>query len=489
VLKPELWAVVAITALAAVLRFATISHQSYWIDESITVHELHLSFGGLMHSVRVNETTPPLYFVLAWLWAKVFGTGEAGLRSLSAVAGIATIPVTYLAARELVSRRAGLLAAVFCAVSPFMIWYSQEARSYMLFGFFCALSVWLWARARNDPTPRNLVLWAIAAALTVLTHFFAGFLIAPEALWLLYSVRTRATWIACGVIVAVQAAMLPLVIGDTSHPLGWINQFPLSTRIQQVPVDLGLSGLYQSSLVTDGLLGSALLAAIVASILVIGGGRREHSGAIAAAVLAAVVVFVPLLLAAFGRDYVVPRNFMPAWVPLAIILAAAATAPRARLAGAALAVVVIGGFVYAGIRIEGNSAYQRPNWRGVAHALGTARGPRAIVAFAGTFATEPLSLYLPRTAWSWTGEPSGVTTASVTEIDVVGNRYQPIARPLPAGVSLIATRGVDGYVVDRFALNPALNMAPMQLQTRAAQLLRYAHVSGSAILLQPERSH
>ena len=49
------------------------------------------------------ETTPPLYFVLIWLWAKVFGTGEVALRAISTLAGIALVPIAYMSARELVS--------------------------------------------------------------------------------------------------------------------------------------------------------------------------------------------------------------------------------------------------------------------------------------------------------------------------------------------------------------------------------------------------
>ena len=120
------------TILAAVLRFATITDQSYWLDESQAAHELHLSFGAMLGAWNANEWNPPLYFVLAWPWAKLFGTGEAGLRSFSALIGVAVVPITYLCGRELVSRRAGLVAAAFAAVNPFMIWYSQEAREYML---------------------------------------------------------------------------------------------------------------------------------------------------------------------------------------------------------------------------------------------------------------------------------------------------------------------------------------------------------------------
>ena len=55
----------------------------------------------MLRSVRVSESNPPLYYVLAWGWAKAFGTGEAGLRSLSALLGAATVPVGFLIGRQL----------------------------------------------------------------------------------------------------------------------------------------------------------------------------------------------------------------------------------------------------------------------------------------------------------------------------------------------------------------------------------------------------
>src|SRR5689334_15330773 len=173
----DVWLVGALVLLGAVLRFATIASQSYWLDESTTVHELHLSFGSLLHAIRVNETTPPLYFALAWVWAKVFGTGEAGLRSLSAIAGVAVIPIAYLCGRQLVSRSAGLVAAALVTLSPFMIWYSQEARSYMLLVAFAAASFLCFAKAWREPSRRQLTWWAVFSALAILTHFFAGFLV------------------------------------------------------------------------------------------------------------------------------------------------------------------------------------------------------------------------------------------------------------------------------------------------------------------------
>ena len=75
-----------LVGLAAVLRFATLSNQSFWIDESLTAHRTTGSFYDMLAAVhRPAEAEPPLYFFLLWPWARVFGRDEFGLRSLSAV--------------------------------------------------------------------------------------------------------------------------------------------------------------------------------------------------------------------------------------------------------------------------------------------------------------------------------------------------------------------------------------------------------------------
>ena len=122
------WTLIALTAFGAALRFHRLGSQSYWGDEDGTIYWARGSIKGLIVGTSYKEATPPLYFVAAWMWAKVFGLGEIGMRSLSALAGTATIPVVYLAGRTLASRTAGLIAAAFAATSPLLVWYSQEAR-------------------------------------------------------------------------------------------------------------------------------------------------------------------------------------------------------------------------------------------------------------------------------------------------------------------------------------------------------------------------
>jgi mannosyltransferase len=477
----EVWVVLAITAAAAALRFATITSQSYWFDEATTAHDMQLSFGAMLHAVRVGESTPPLYYALAWVWAKLFGTGEAGLRSLSAVIGTAAIPITYLCGRELTSRGAGYVAAALAAVSPWMIWYSQEARAYMLLAALCGVSLLFFAKALRDPSRRNLTWWAVSSSLALLTHYFAGFAVAPEALWLLVRIRTRRVVIAAAAIAAVQAAIVPLVINDLNHHhLNWINQFPLHLRIEDTAAGFAVNTLAQSSAVHYGLLGAGLLAAIAAVLIRFGAPPEQRPGAIVAAGVAASVLLVPLLLAAVGHDYYLSRNLIAAWIPLAVVLGTACAAPRTLPAGIPLLIVLIGAFLYTGIYIDQHPAYQRPDYRGAARALGATALPRAVVTYGGENDAQSISLYLRGAPWS----PPPNAPVTIRELDVIGNIFQTSPQRLPFGARLLQRRTVNNFLVERFALPSAWHLTPAGIAARAAALLEPARAN-PGILVQP----
>ncbi|MGI8427763.1 MAG: glycosyltransferase family 39 protein [Solirubrobacteraceae bacterium] len=477
----EIWFLFALTIAAGVVRLATISSQSYWFDESQAVHELRLSFGAMLSAVGTNEPNPPFYFLIGWVWAKVLGTGEAGLRSLSAVAGTAVIPIAYLCARELVSRRAGLFAAALAAVNPFMIWYSQEAREYMLLAALCGASFLFFARAWHRPSVHNIAWWTVFSALALLTQYFAGFLVAGEALVLLYVARSRAITAAVGAIAVIEAVLVPHLLNHASHPLGWIDAFPLSIRIQQVPVAFGLGTLYQSSLVSYGLLGAAVLTGGLIVLLIVGANSAQLRGAGLAAAMVGVVVLVPAALAALGHDYYVARALIPAWIPLAVVIGAACAVPRLRVAGGAVTALLLCAFIYAGIRIDSNPQYQRPDWRGVAAALGHASRRRAIVAYDGSFAAGPLAVYLPGVPWSQDSR----TTVNVGEVDAVGSTSQTTARSLPPGTRLIASTAVDSYLVERFSVSPAWHLSPAAIGARAQALLAPARWRPAVLIQRP----
>ena len=161
------WIVTGLTVAAAGLRFATLDAQAYHHDEIVTASRvLRGSFWHAMDAVGFSESAPPLYYALAWVWTQLTGTGEAGLRSLSALAGVATVPVAYLLGAELRGRRAGIAAAALVAVNPMLLWYSQEARGYALLVLLTSLALLYFLRALDRPRG-NLALWGLFSGLAM----------------------------------------------------------------------------------------------------------------------------------------------------------------------------------------------------------------------------------------------------------------------------------------------------------------------------------
>ncbi|MGH2877708.1 MAG: glycosyltransferase family 39 protein, partial [Solirubrobacteraceae bacterium] len=146
------WLLAAIVVLGALLRFTTLNEQSLWFDEATTWGIVHHGLGHVLATVPRTESTPPLYYVLLWLWSRVFGTGAVGLRSFSALCGTLTIPIMWAIGRRLVSERVGLVAALLTAVNPLLFWYAQEARSYSLLLLLSAVSLLALVRALQAPS-------------------------------------------------------------------------------------------------------------------------------------------------------------------------------------------------------------------------------------------------------------------------------------------------------------------------------------------------
>jgi mannosyltransferase len=415
---PAFAMVAALTALAAVLRFYGLGHQGFWFDEANTALLVHFSPGKMLGLIPQSESTPPLYYCVAWVWARVFGDGEAGLRSLSALAGVLVVPVAYGVAAKLISRRAGVIAAGLTACSPLLIWYSQEARSYELLVLLTGLSLLAFVYARAAPTTRVLVLWVLAAAASLATHYYAALAVAPQAVWLLAEHRDRrGVRIAVAIVAVCGLALIPLAVSQngTGHD-AWIASAPFAPRLRQI-IPQFLIGTNAPDRTVVKYLAFAL-ALVALGLLAFRARGSERRGPLVAGGLALGGFVLGLVLVLVGFDDLITRNILALWLPAAVMVAGALALPRAHIAGIAIAVGLCAIGVFATVGIAADRSMQRPDWRPVARALAVA--PRA-----GTAADAgrailiqhygyllPLSLYLPHLQTFSAPE-------RVTELDVI----------------------------------------------------------------------
>ncbi len=426
---PAIAAVVGLTALAVVVRFVGIGHQGFWFDEANTSLLVHFSPGKMLGLIPQTESTPPLYYCIAWIWARVFGYGEAGLRSLSALAGVLTVPLVYAAGAKLISRRAGLIAAALTACNPFLIWYSQEARSYALLVMLSALALLAFAYALGEPKPRTLAAWLIASALCLATHYYAVLAIAPQAIWLLAAHRRdRSVAVATAAVGVCGLALVPLAISQnqTGHA-SWIAQIPLLPRLRQILPQFLIGTGAPAQAVLEPIAAALVALALLLLVVWAAPGERRRSLTLGSLALGALVI--NLVLVVLGIDDLITRNVIVIWVPAALMVAGGLGAGhrssglgaghrssglgaghgsgalgagsrnggRAAVAGSFAAVALCAIGIFAAVGVASDRNLQRPDWRAVARVLGThpSSADGRVILIQHYRDLLPLSLYLP----------------------------------------------------------------------------------------------
>ena len=178
---------------------------------------------------------PPL-FTLLLTAGDLVGAGSVNAQLvLVCLLGTATIAVTALVARDLVSPRAGLIAAVVAALYPGFWIFDGEVMSEALVMLLAALTILVANRCFADFTVRRLVLLSLLTGLCALTRAELVLLVPlvalPTVLWQhQIAWRRRAVLVALAVAVAV-APMVPWFVRNTvvfHQPVFLSDQLPIT---------------------------------------------------------------------------------------------------------------------------------------------------------------------------------------------------------------------------------------------------------------------
>jgi uncharacterized membrane protein len=381
-----------------------------WLDEAISIHQARLSLHDLFQNLYNGDRQPPLYHLTLWATIRAFGHSELAVRLPSLIAGTLVIPVLYELGRELYDRRTGLIAAAFAAVSPVLIWYSQEVRMYEFVALFGLLALLTQLRAIRRGTMIDWALYVLATAALLWSHYFGLVLIAVQELIfvgvLIYRKRAaepvKPLALGFAYSLAVLAMQLvPLAVfahhqyqvtsGAAGSPSGTYDLLSFYSVLANLAWSIWG---YQPDAATV-LLAAMWPLALLGSLVLLGRGGSRQTTSIAAAAI--VLVILVIVVSAFDNSYFEVRNFL-ILAPLVLLLIARLITgwirqPRARLlvAGAVMATLLIG---LADQQLN-NANPRLFDFRGAIDAIKADAGPNALVLYEPSDMRYVLDYYAP----------------------------------------------------------------------------------------------
>ena len=181
----RVWLFASVEALLAfALAMTHIGSRSVWYDEGVSAIAGTSSWGAIEHQARTFDPNMSGYHAALHLWQGVFGDSVTALRSLSAVAFAGAVVMLVALGRRLFDDRTGLLAGLILAVSPYVVRYGQEMRSYALEAFMVTTLTYLFVRVvdadRAAPPAWPAIAYGGTAAFACYVHMYTVFVVAAH---------------------------------------------------------------------------------------------------------------------------------------------------------------------------------------------------------------------------------------------------------------------------------------------------------------------
>ena len=194
-------------------------------DETLALFTGRDSLPGVVEHVTRDRGGAPLHFLLAWAVAHL-GFGLGGLRLLSAVFAIASLPLVAALGTRLADARVGFVATLVVAPSWLFLFHGVYGRMYSLFLFLSLACLLALLRALDHDGRGAWTLWVATALLTVAAHPYGVLMLGGQGLYVLVARRDR-------IRSAALAGGFVLVLGIPF----WLTDLVLAGRF-----DIGVGG-------------------------------------------------------------------------------------------------------------------------------------------------------------------------------------------------------------------------------------------------------
>ncbi|TFD18608.1 glycosyltransferase family 39 protein [Cryobacterium sp. TMT4-10] len=316
---------------------------SFWGDEAASVMSAERSLPTLIDMLKNIDAVHGVYYLFLHFWIQVFGASELSVRLPSAIAVGFVVAGTFVLGRMLLSRNAGIVAAVICTVLPRTSYLGADARSY---ASSTAIAVWvtilflILLRHRFGSVVSRRLAWAgyaVGLAVGIYVFLYLGLLLVVHGAFLLSSRAGRdhlKEWAPAAGVAVVMA--LPIVL------LGYAQR-------EQIAFLAHRGYATAQSVVVAQWFGNPFLAAAgwlllgVAAVAAIGAWRRSPGNP--PPVLLALLWVVLPTLALLGLNAATPAynlRYVSFCVPaVALSLAAGIDAVRPRSARIALLLLLL----------------------------------------------------------------------------------------------------------------------------------------------------
>ena len=186
-------ALVVVLVGAALRLAAYFSARSLWLDEAMLANNIvGRTFVALLGPLGENQSAPWLFLFGERATAMLLGPNELALRLLPLIAGILLPWIVWLTASKLADRETGIIAAAIAALSPLLLYYSNEVKPYGTDALVSATLVFVTLRVmENAADRRRWFILLFAGGVGLVAAFPAAFIL--PACWaaLLASANVR----------------------------------------------------------------------------------------------------------------------------------------------------------------------------------------------------------------------------------------------------------------------------------------------------------
>lgn len=403
-------AVVLATLLAIALRLADLGGKSFWLDEAFSVALARAPWPSFVYELRTREANMALYYVILRPWLGL-GLSESSVRLLSAIAGIATIPVVYAIGARLFGGWAGVAAAFVLALDPAHVGLSQDARSYTLAVLLVACSTLAFVHlvdahrepsgghAAHDARPSGadtgrIALWSslyvVASAGAVYAHLYAALVLVAQFLSVMWLPGRAIPWrrlVVCAASVALLLVpMAAFLLGGRHTNLSWLaSEIPYLIAHGLPHIIAG----YALTLVAVAWMGWRMLRS-----------RKPGQDAwpyVLTLLWLGTPIILPLLITAVIKP-VFDARYAAVSIPAIALLAGAFVVRVVSLLGRQRAIALAAAI--AALELFGDWSYfarfEKEDWRGATQTVLASAAPGDVVAFYAPYVRRPYDYYVDR---------------------------------------------------------------------------------------------